>query len=103
VRLWPPRLGPSRWGTLDTLPISIRFWRVKSKGLGHVGFYNGEQGDYISTLGGNESDMVRVEMYRRNGSSFGLSGYYWPKSFQLPTIGKIPPQSASVAGSGKVT
>lgn len=82
----------------------VTFWRgVKSKGLGHVGFYNGTTGDYISTLGGNESDMVRVEMLRSNGNSFGLSGFYWPKSVTLPAIGKIPPQSASAIGTGKVT
>lgn len=82
----------------------VTYWRgAKSKGLGHVGFYNGEQGDYISTLGGNETDMVRVEMYRRNGNSFGLSGFYWPKSVPLPVTGKIPPQSASAISAGKVT
>lgn len=83
----------------------VTFWRgVKSKGLGHVGFYGGEQGDYISTLGGNESDMVRVEMYRRSGSAFGLSGYYWPKSVALPVIGPILPQlTSSGKPTGKVT
>lgn len=87
-----------------SLGCIVTFWRgVKSQGFGHVGFYNGEQGGYISTLGGNESDMVRVENLRASGATFGLSGYYWPKSVPLPPIGKIPVQSASVAGSGKVT
>jgi uncharacterized protein (TIGR02594 family) len=83
----------------------VTFWRgVKSRGLGHVGFYCGQQGDYISTLGGNESDMVRVEMYRRAGSTFGLSGFYWPKSVVLPVIGPILPQlSSSGKPTGKVT
>jgi hypothetical protein len=82
----------------------VTFWRgIKSRGLGHVGFYNGEQGGYISVLGGNESDMVRVENLRACGATFGLSGYYWPKSVPLPVIGKLVPQIASAAGSGKVT
>lgn len=83
----------------------VTFWRgSRNSGLGHVGFYNGEAGDYVSTLGGNESDMVRIENLRaRGGNSFGLSGFYWPKSAPLPTIGKLPIQTASAAGSGKVT
>lgn len=87
-----------------SLGCIVTFWRgVKSNGLGHVGFYNGEQGGSISTLGGNESDMVRIEYLRAQGSTFGLSGYYWPKSVPLPVIGKLLPQSASALGSGKVT
>lgn len=82
----------------------VTFWRgVKSQGYGHVGFYAGEHGDYIYTLGGNESDCVQVEPLRVHGSHFGLSGYYWPKSAALPVIGKVIPQIASAAGSGKVT
>lgn len=82
----------------------VTFWRgKKNSGLGHVGFYNGESGNYISTLGGNESDMVRVEMLRTNGNTFGFSGFYWPKSVTIPTLGKLVPQSTSVIGSGKVT
>jgi uncharacterized protein (TIGR02594 family) len=83
----------------------VTFWRgVKSQGLGHVGFYAGEQGGLIYTLGGNESDMVRVEPYRKIGSKFGLSGYYWPKSVPLPALGVLPPQlSAAGKTTGKVT
>lgn len=87
----------------------VTFWRgIKSQGYGHVGFYNGEQGDYISTLGGNESDMVRVEMLRKAGSKFGLSGYYSPKKnvkgelIMLPTLGKVPPLLKNSSGTGKV-
>jgi uncharacterized protein (TIGR02594 family) len=82
----------------------VTFWRgEKSRGLGHVGFYNGERAGFISTLGGNEGDMVQVENMRVSGSTFGLSGFYWPKSVPLPIIGKLPVQSASAAGTGKVT
>lgn len=83
----------------------VTFWRgVKSQGYGHVGFYVGETEDYIYTLGGNESDMVRVEPLRKNGNHFGLSGYYWPKSVPLPVTGKLKPQIiAGATGTGKVT
>lgn len=84
----------------------VTFWRgVKSQGFGHVGFYAGEQGDYISTLGGNESDMVRVEMYRKHGTTFGFSGFYWPKSVPLPqNFGPVAPVlTASGKPTGKVT
>ena len=85
----------------------VTFWRgSKKSGLGHVGFYNGETGDYVSTLGGNESDQVRIEMYRKNGNTFGLAGYWWPASVPLPKkTGPIAPVLASgtQAGTGKVT
>lgn len=92
--------------TKPTLGCIVTFWRgSKGSGLGHVGFYNGELNGYISTLGGNESDMVRVEMLRSDGNSFGLSGFYWPKSVPVPTLGSISPQSTlniASAGTGKV-
>lgn len=85
----------------------VTFWRgKKSQGFGHVGFYNGELGDYISTLGGNEGDMVKVEMYRRNSSAFGLSGYYWPKGVPVINSGVCKPYLANGAptkSGGKVT
>lgn len=84
----------------------VTFWRgSKYSGLGHVGFYNGELNGYISTLGGNESDMVRVEMLRSDGNSFGLSGYYWPKPLDIPQLGIIKPQpilQVSLPSTGKV-
>jgi uncharacterized protein (TIGR02594 family) len=83
----------------------VVYWRIsKVSGLGHVGFYNGEDSHgYIETLGGNESDMVRNELFNPHAATFGLVGYYWPKSVPLPQIGKIPVQVASLEGSGKVT
>jgi len=87
-----------------SLGCIVTFWRgIKSQGLGHVGFYNGEEHGLISTLGGNESDQVKVEDLNGHGRTFGLSGYYWPKSVALPVIGRIPVQIASSSGSGKVT
>jgi uncharacterized protein (TIGR02594 family) len=80
------------------------FWRIKpASGLGHVGFYCGERGNYIWTLGGNESDMVQVEMLARSASNFGLRGYYWPKAVALPAVkpvivdASVPAHTVSVA------
>lgn len=94
VRLDGPALG-----------CIVTFWRVaKASGLGHVGFYAGERGGRIHTLGGNESDMVRVEPYPKTAARFGLSGYFWPKGVTLPAIGALPPQLAATGpATGKVT
>lgn len=84
----------------------VTFWRNSPKsGLGHVGFYNGESRGLISVLGGNESDMVKIELLNSHAAHFGLSGYYWPKIVPLPTkLAAIPPQSPEQGPStGKVT
>lgn len=66
------------------------YWRVShTSGLGHVGFYCGERGGYVWTLGGNESDMVQIEMLAKQASTFGLIGYFWPKSEPIPAIKPI--------------
>ena len=63
------------------------FWRQsKNSGLGHVGFYRGEAGDRIYVLGGNEADQVQIEGLPKDSRSFGLVGYWWPKSVPLPHI-----------------
>lgn len=81
----------------------VVYWRIsKSSGLGHVGFYVGEDAHgFINTLGGNESDMVREELLNPRGSNFGLVGYYWPQSIPLPSIGKITVANAQW-GNGSV-
>jgi uncharacterized protein (TIGR02594 family) len=87
------------------------FWRIsRSSGLGHVGFYAGEDAHgFIDVVGGNESDMVRAEMLNGNGNSFGLIGYFWPVDnsaglpVPLPATGKLPPQISTAIGTGKVT
>jgi uncharacterized protein (TIGR02594 family) len=91
--------------TGPALGAIVVYWRIaKTSGLGHVGFYDGEDAHgFILTLGGNESDMVRDELLNPNGRTFGLVGYYWPKAYPLPVIGKVPLQSAVVSlGTGKV-
>lgn len=66
------------------------FWRdSKDSGLGHVGFYRGEDDAHVWTLGGNENDMVQIEALPKSSASFGLIGYWWPKSVPLPAIGPV--------------
>jgi uncharacterized protein (TIGR02594 family) len=66
------------------------YWRGNRRaGLGHIGFYVGETGSLVLTLGGNESDAVRKAFYPKAGNSMGLIGYYWPKSVPVPRCGAI--------------
>jgi len=61
------------------------FWRgSRQSGLGHVGFYCGERDGFVWTLGGNENDMVELEMLAKTAGQFGLIGYWWPKSVPKP-------------------
>jgi uncharacterized protein (TIGR02594 family) len=69
------------------------FWRdTPTSGLGHVGFYAGEDATHVSTLGGNEDDAVRIEPLPKASATFGLIGYWWPKSVALPAAanGAVP-------------
>lgn len=62
------------------------FWRgSKSGGEGHVGFYVGEDATHVQVLGGNESDMVKIEPIPKNGNSMGLLGYWWPVQSATPS------------------
>ncbi|WP_407146223.1 TIGR02594 family protein [Bradyrhizobium sp. ORS 86] len=68
----------------------VVYWRIsKASGQGHVGFYRGEDASQIWTLGGNENDMVQIEALPKDSPSFGLVGYFWPKSAALPAIGAV--------------
>lgn len=66
------------------------FWRgTRDSGLGHVGFYRGEDASRVWTLGGNESDMVEIAALPKDSSSFGLIGYWWPAGVAKPTTGAV--------------
>ena len=68
----------------------VVFWRIsKESGQGHVGFYVGEDATHVSTLGGNEDDAVRIEALPKSSATFGLIGYWWPKSVPLPSGGSV--------------
>jgi uncharacterized protein (TIGR02594 family) len=95
VRLPTPALG-----------CIVTFWRGSPQsGLGHVGFYAGESHGLIMTLGGNESDMVKMEFLNSRAAHFGQFGYYWPKSVPMPDhLGPIAPVAVEQGPStGKVT
>jgi uncharacterized protein (TIGR02594 family) len=68
----------------------VSFWRIsRASGLGHTGFYVGETATRIRVLGGNQSDAVRLSFFLRRSPTFGLVGYYWPKSLPLPNTAAI--------------
>ena len=66
--------------------LAVFYRNGRDSGLGHVGFYCGERGGSVWTLGGNEGDMVQIEMMAKDSGRFGLFGYWWPKSVALPAI-----------------
>lgn len=90
--------------TAPALGCLVVYWRIRrTSGLGHVGFYAGEDNHgFINTLGGNESDMVRDEFMNPKGATFGLVGYYWPKDFPMPQLGKLVIAHNATLGTGKV-
>ena len=51
------------------------YHRPPNPGSGHVGFVQGIQGGRILTLGGNQSNMVKISGYPASR----LVGFYWPK------------------------
>jgi len=68
----------------------VVYWRgSQDSGMGHVGFYRGEDATRVWTLGGNENDMVQIEAFPKSSQTFGLVGYWWPKSEPLPQIGAV--------------
>jgi uncharacterized protein (TIGR02594 family) len=68
----------------------VVFWRGSRKsGLGHVGFYVGERGGSVYTLGGNEGDRVQIEWMAKAAAAFGLVGYFWPAQLGKPSLGPI--------------
>lgn len=78
------------------------YWRgSQDSGSGHVGFYRGEDATRVWTLGGNEDDMVQIEALPKSSETFGLIGYWWPKSVPLPTVAPVK-MSANSAVSVQV-
>lgn len=75
------------------------FWRKsRSSGLGHVGVYAGEtrSRDHVYVWGFNQHDDANLSPFPREGVSFGLSGYWWPRSYPAPLI-----QSVLLDGGGR--
>jgi len=57
---------PRPLGSSDDFVDLVVFWRVKPNSWqGHVGFFIKERGDLIYTLGGNQSNMLKISAYDR--------------------------------------
>jgi uncharacterized protein (TIGR02594 family) len=65
-------LGARNWAKFGSkckpvLGSILVFWREpKNKGLGHVGFYHGEDDQAFHVVGGNQSDQVSVARVAKN-------------------------------------
>ena len=73
----------SRFGipTLPTLGAVMVFWRkTLQSGLGHVGFYAGEDKDAYRILGGNQSDSVSLAWISKDR----FLGARWPATVRPP-------------------
>ena len=55
-----------KWGKQTYTPQFGCIVVLSFGGLRHVGFYVGDQGDFIKVLGGNEDDSVRVSRYLKS-------------------------------------
>lgn len=71
---WGQELQKPAFGCVVVLSFS---------GLHHVGFYFGDDNDFIRVLGGNESDKVRIYYYPKTA----VFGYRWPSQLPLPKNG----------------
>lgn len=64
----------------------VTMWRDSpTSGLGHVGFYTGENAKGIWIISGNDADGVREDPFDRKR----ITGYFWPKSQPFPIVGPI--------------
>jgi uncharacterized protein (TIGR02594 family) len=68
------------WGQDLQKPIIGCIVVLSFSGLHHVGFYFGDDGDFIKVLGGNESDAVRIFRYPKSA----VFGYRWPSAVPIP-------------------
>jgi uncharacterized protein (TIGR02594 family) len=66
----------------------VTMWRgSRTSGLGHVFFYTGnDANDNVWGIGGNEDDGVKDCPHNPSR----ITGYWWPRAYSLPTIGRIP-------------
>jgi uncharacterized protein (TIGR02594 family) len=72
-------------------------WRGSpSSGSGHVFFYLGENEKGVLALGGNQSDQV----CRQYEPRARITGYWWPKTAALPSVGRIVVRDAVARASG---
>lgn len=66
-----------KWGVaLEKPEIGCIVIFDRGNGMGHVGFYMGEEDRGIFVLGGNQSNCVNISMYNKSK----LLGYRWPSA-----------------------
>ena len=68
------------WGYGLSKPVVGCIVILSFSGLHHVGFYFGEDEDFVRVLGGNEDDAVRIYRYPKSS----VYGYRWPPNVELP-------------------
>lgn len=68
-----------QWGSKLDEPVLGCIVVMSFSGLRHVGFYFGEEGDFVRVLGGNEDDAVNIFRYPKTA----VHGYRWPPGLKL--------------------
>lgn len=68
------------WGQGLDKPVIGCIVVMSFSGLHHVGFYFGEDGDFLRVLGGNEDDAVHIFRYLKTS----VYGYRWPLNLKVP-------------------
>ena len=64
------------WGRPVTVPVEGCVAVFAFAQGNHVGFYVGEEGDFVKSLGGNQDDSVKVKRYPK----VAVKGYRLPDS-----------------------
>jgi len=68
------------WGQVLSQPALGAVVIMSFSGLHHVGFYFGEDENFVRVLGGNEDDAVHIFRYPKNA----VYGYRWPPDLKVP-------------------
>jgi uncharacterized protein (TIGR02594 family) len=68
------------WGRSIDRPTIGCIVIMSFSGLSHVGFYFGEDVDFVRVLGGNQDDAVHIFRYPKNS----VLAYRWPMGIDLP-------------------
>ena len=68
------------WGKELDKPVIGCIVVMSFSGLHHVGFYFGEDADFVHVLGGNEDDAVNIFRYPKSS----VYGYRWPPKMPIP-------------------
>lgn len=78
--------------------IAVLNRKPPKPGLGHVGFVVGADANFVSLLGGNQSDMVCINKFNRSR----VICFQWPKNDLIRTEWMNPPLNAKDVLGGSV-